>query len=467
MVLFAPVVALGCGGDVQPITNITLSTGALSPAFSPDVFEYTATSLTSLVPVAVTVSSEDGADVTVNGTAAASGSSTTNVKLQPLEDITIVADYIPYVIHYGSDLLPAVTVSTATDKAGDEPILLTPNNAMLEIIDRAGRPVYYRNDGDVYMNFQQQTTPDLGTVYTYLSAGSNDVQQFVSIEGTTHVLDANFNEIESLELVANDDHDAATDDGHDFLLLARDHYVALSYAEQRVDLATLNPSWGSVLVAENIVQEVSAGSALLEWHNTDDPILYTESSDGNKFGSALGPVASPADYTHTNSLAVDADDDNLIVSMRHEDAIIELDRTTGQKLWTLGGIGDQFGLTAAQKFSHQHYVKKQADGTLLFFDNGNNKHQTQILEIGLDEQTKTLASYRVVYVKPAKSAPTLFEGSVVQPSPGRYVIGWGGGVFSSGDLAVTELVDGEIAWAMSFDNPAVQSYRALPMMTAP
>lgn len=59
----------------------------------------------------------------------------------------------------------------------------------------------------------------------------------------------------------------------------------------------------------------------------------------------------------------------MIASFRNLDEVLKIDRQTGEILWTLGGLGDDFGLTEEQLFSRQHYAKLTDTGTLLLFDN--------------------------------------------------------------------------------------------------
>lgn len=445
---------LAACGDNLAVSSISVSTGSLVPAFTPETHDYAITSLTSLAPIGVTVTAEAAGSIAINDVAATSGVET-QLQLAPLEDLTIAADDDIYTVRYLSPDLPAMTVTTSA-RAGSEAILLTPNENMLLIVDRAGRPLYYRSDGAWYIDFTRQSTPDLGDVYTYMTSPAGDYAY--ALLGTNDVVRADFTPVMSTELVATPSHDAMEADSHEFVLLSADHYLANGAAQQKVDLSTLDAAWSaSADVLANVVQEVTAGAATLEWWNTADPALYAQSVDGNDFTSS-----EVADYTHLNSIAVHPADDNLVLSLRHADEIIELDRATGAKRWTLGGLGDEFGLTADQKWSHQHFVRPQADGTLILFDNGNNLHQTRIVEVGLDEASKTLTSYKVVYTKPADQPQTTYMGSVVQASTGRYLIGWGGFTAQAGALAASEVIDGEVVWSLAFDDPSIVSYRALP-----
>jgi hypothetical protein len=165
-----------------------------------------------------------------------------------------------------------------------------------------------------------------------------------------------------------------------------------------------------------------------------------------------------------NSLQVDPEDQNLIISLRHTNSILKLDRSAGATLWTLGGTSDDFGLTAEQRFSHQHHARKLADGTLLIFDNGNNAHATRTLAFHLDESAHSVTSFDVVFERPEGQADSAFMGSLFRLAPTRYLIGWGGRTdVSAAGPAVTEIVAGVPVWTFTFTSPTVFSYRAQPL----
>jgi arylsulfate sulfotransferase len=85
------------------------------------------------------------------------------------------------------------------------------------------------------------------------------------------------------------------------------------------------------------------------------------------------------DWTHGNGLFYDASDDALIVSLRMQDAVIKVDRASGEIRWIAGEATDwppalQGRLLRLEKgrwFYHQHAPSLTPQGTLLVFDNGN------------------------------------------------------------------------------------------------
>jgi arylsulfate sulfotransferase len=242
----------------------------------------------------------------------------------------------------------------------------------------------------------------------------------------------------------------------------RDHYVVLAQYGKTVDLSSLNPAWAAAApVLAAVVQEIDHGRVIFEWESTDEPSLYVDSVEGNAF-----TTAEISDYVHINSIQVDPDDGNFIISLRHTNSILKLDRSTGATIWTLGGASDQFGLTAEQRFSHQHHARTLDNRRLLIFDNGNNAHPTRVVSFVLDEANKTVSSFEVIYERPAEQADTTFMGSAAQMAESRYLIGWGGRSDTTSTWpAVTETVAGVPVWSLTFAASNVFSYRALPVGT--
>lgn len=76
------------------------------------------------------------------------------------------------------------------------------------------------------------------------------------------------------------------------------------------------------------------------------------------------------DWTHGNAVKYDPRDDTFIVSLRHQDWIIKIDRQTGALIWRMGAEGD-FELLSGEWFYHQHDPMILENGNILLFDNGN------------------------------------------------------------------------------------------------
>jgi Arylsulfotransferase (ASST)/Cadherin-like beta sandwich domain len=442
------------------LQGLALSTGNLVPAFDPRVTDYTITALGSLFPIEVTALADPKLHLTINSHDAAAGAPF-SLTLRPREDVVVsvessAGEKRTYTVHYLPPSLPSYTVAKLNPALmGSEKIFLTPwpdtDNGWLLVVNRDGDPLYYRSIAPTFAtDFKQHQLPGGKVVYSF--AVSNE---------KVHLLDDHFREIGEVALLPNRDHGALPVDLHDFILLDDDHYVVLAQYEKTVDLSPLNTAWASaVRVVANIVQEVDHGKVVFEWESTDVPSLFTDSVDGNAFTSTSDPAS---DYVHVNSIQVDPADGNFIISLRHTNSVLKLDRSTGATIWTLGGISDQFGLTAEQRFSHQHHARKLDDGRLLIFDNGNNAHPTRVVSFLLDETQKSVSSFQVICQRPAEQADTTFMGSAARLGEARYLIGWGGrSDTTSAGPAVTEIVAGVPVWSLTFAGPTVFSYRALP-----
>ena len=87
------------------------------------------------------------------------------------------------------------------------------------------------------------------------------------------------------------------------------------------------------------------------------------------------PEAITADddpgWTHANALDHDPGQDTYTLSLRNLDAVLHIDRPTGEILWQLGGVHSDFdaALNVLPLFQRQHQFQ-HLDGSLLVFDNG-------------------------------------------------------------------------------------------------
>jgi hypothetical protein len=446
--------------DASPIlTSLTVSTGSLVPPFDPSVTDYAMTSLNSVYPIEVTATASDPhAPLTIHNAPAQSGVPA-SFKLAAGEDFSVsLASGPAYTVHYLPPDWPAYTISTGPDggpEAGTEDVLMTTLSYQL-IVDRSGAPLYYRTFApQVVFDFQPFTLPDGGLAYA-AEVGAPPTASWIS--GVEHVVDSQFRDVADLQLPAHGGHGILPTEGHDFILLDTDHYVADAYVEQTVDLSGMNPAWSAqALVANVVVEEVVAGAVVFEWDSANYPSFYADSVYDNQFKAGV-----LSDYLHLNSMCIDPGDGNFIFSLRHTSSIVKVDRKTGAILWTLGGKEDDFGLTGAQVFAYQHYVRAQPDGSLWVFDN-DSAPPARILSFVLDEVNKKVVSFTDVYDEPSSQPWAQLMGSYARLGAGRYLFGWGEWV--TGDIApaTTEVSNGTVLWGLTFTTPFTPTYRALPI----
>ena len=142
------------------------------------------------------------------------------------------------------------------------------------------------------------------------------------------------------------------------------------------------------VVGDVIVELARDGSVVHQWPLLEavDPYRIGYDSLGTGFWRdayrALGhPTAEVADWAHANALAHDPGDDTFVVSLRHQDALVKMDRT-GAVRWILGphaGWTDPWRARLLDPQGdlewpyHGHGVEVTPGGTILLFDNGNHR----------------------------------------------------------------------------------------------
>ncbi|HEY9721657.1 MAG TPA: aryl-sulfate sulfotransferase, partial [Oscillatoriaceae cyanobacterium] len=355
----------------------------------------------------------------------------------------VPSDFPDYTVTASGTPKPGV-VCMAADASDGRP-------SYLIVTDQVGKPQYYKRLSSPGYDLQRHTAPDGSVRYSYMQEDGPQLSGVATFLGEVHLLDGQYHELKTLSLLPYGDHGALPADLHDFVYLDDNHYILLSSEQKQVTNIPFLPGKTST-VSASIIQEVDNGQVVFDWDSTQHPEFYANSSDGNDFTDGTKPIA---DYMHMNSVCVDPKDDDLIVSFRHQDQIVKLDRKTGAILWRLGGRDGDFPLTPDQRFSHQHYVRVQPDGSLTLFDNGNASQHTRLLTFKLDETAHSVTSFQAI----DPSRYTVAMGSY-QPFDGdTYFVGWG--AKTTGTTDAEEVTDGVPTFTLTFDDPAYSSYRAL------
>ena len=173
------------------------------------------------------------------------------------------------------------------------------------------------------------------------------------------------------------------------------------------------------LISDVIVEfEPDTGKVVHEWHLSDyfDPLKNPADSNICPFAPAFAvPVfmytamGDVKDWTHANAVVLDEKRNALLISVRHLDAVLAIryaddaNGKSGDLLWRLGPGGD-FALEGPGEMQyHQHAVEVQDDGSLLLYDNGNDRPGTDLnspdvnqhpysraVQYELDEAAKTV-----------------------------------------------------------------------------
>ncbi|MEQ9618341.1 MAG: aryl-sulfate sulfotransferase [Deltaproteobacteria bacterium] len=218
----------------------------------------------------------------------------------------------------------------------------------------------------------------------------------------------------------------------------------------------LAPVERAEVVGDVIVEFAPDGTLVNEWPVLDilDPFRLSYSSllgiwDGF-FQNTQGVTGPTRDWSHGNGVIHDTRDDSLIVSLRHQDAVIKFSRQTGELIWILGThdnwdpvvFGD-FLLTplSGDEFFfqyHQHAPMITESGNIILFDNGNNRASpfdpiipgnifSRAVEYSIDEFSKEVD---LVWESTGFSEEVLFAGFLGDadslPETGNVLITFGG-----------------------------------------
>jgi hypothetical protein len=243
-----------------------------------------------------------------------------------------------------------------------------------------------------------------------------------------YVLGPNMQVLDTLRTVGGLDIDI-----HDIALRPDGVRILHGMRDSVFDLSadTLNGAPGSpaTVCICHVIQEIDSLDQLRwEWNSCDHlhPSLGYDHYGYNPSGY---------DYAHFNALDTDTDG-NYLVSYRHMNAIVKIDRQADTVMWVLGGKANQFTFTNSPPFSGQHDVQRLPNGDLSLFDNANmgTNPNSRALQLSLDVANRTATrtfAYRPTPAFPARamgsyqvtdSAQLINYGLVLRPRPSAELI---------------------------------------------
>ena len=150
-----------------------------------------------------------------------------------------------------------------------------------------------------------------------------------------------------------------------------------------------------------------------------------------------------AEYPHTNSVIVDPDSGELVLSLYMTDTLVWVDPSTGRVDAEMGGDDSDWTFTDGEAFAHQHSpVLLDDDARLLIFDNGSggNGDPSEAAMYDLDWSARTAA--RSWSYDEGGAHRNVTAGSVVRvDDAGDMLVAWGS------DAALTQVsAAGEVDW---------------------
>ena len=218
------------------------------------------------------------------------------------------------------------------DGTGYKVVHFTKDNTVIGILGKNDEPTSYGSE-ILEVNL-------LGDTVMYLKKGQNDLKYSIHHE----VLKKSSNEIVTL------------------------------YVDQRImDLTPIGGAKKDTINGDGILILDSTGKKLWQWSVFDvmDPLKDPQL------------LKTKNDWMHANSLNFDRDS-NFIISFYNNGQIWKVDRNTGKIAWKFGK-GGTMQMPAECDFSQAHAVHINKNGSLLFFDNGVEKKQSEVYAMKLDE----------------------------------------------------------------------------------
>jgi hypothetical protein len=216
-------------------------------------------------------------------------------------------------------------------------------------------------------------------------------------------------------------------DIHDLQLLPNGHYLLGGQViKHHVDTSAYGGSSDADVIGFEI-QEVTPGGKLV-WH-WDSLDHIGPAQTPMTYWNQVVQQPEPYDIQHWNSLEVESGN-RLLLSFRNLDGVYEINRTTGNVIWKLGGtptpksltvLNDPFG---SYPLGAQHDARRLPDGTITIHDNFTYQNrQPRAVRYQIDPQAGTAKLVESVTDPDAASSQCC--GSARKLPSGGWLIGWG------------------------------------------
>jgi arylsulfate sulfotransferase len=281
--------------------------------------------------------------------------------------------------------------------------------ALIVIVDESGEVVWYQI-GTRYTNVRQTGDGNLiflqGAKYIEMDMLGNSVREWKSMGKSSK-------KIKEIAVATRSFH-------HEAFPMDNGNFLVLSIEAKPFDNYPTN-AWKpkspteSIMVAGDLIVEFRPdGTIVNEWSLLDllDPYRVGYDSLGKYWDSFFG--VNTRDWAHTNSVIHSPKDDSIIVSIRHQDAVVKFSRKSGELIWILGPHdnwdNNKFGKYLLQPVNdqkfffpyHQHSPMILPNGNILLYDNGNYraspfkkivplaKNFSRAVEYKIDEENMTV-----------------------------------------------------------------------------
>ncbi|MGE3247580.1 MAG: aryl-sulfate sulfotransferase [Beijerinckiaceae bacterium] len=254
-------------------------------------------------------------------------------------------------------------------------------------------------------------------------------------------------------------------------------------------------------VVGDIVTEVTRDGKIVQRYNLLDmldPFRATQSTRSGYWRKQGFP--NGYDWSHCNAVTHDPADDTLVVSLRHQDAIVKFRRGSGELVWILGNHSQwkepwsRFLLKPDPGLSwqfHQHDCSIPAPGRVMCFDNGNyrtgafetpmpdSENRSRLVEFEVDAAAMTVRQAWAWDGAPSEKIYACYQGGAMRLPKTGNVFGTFGGIClqdgiptsqNEGTFGRARLIEvtpeGEIVFDLHIDDSTATQPRAFSAFRA-
>lgn len=255
-------------------------------------------------------------------------------------------------------------------------------------------------------------------------------------------------------------------DLHEFLITNDDTAIITVYQNLAVDFSPNDETETLGYIWDCLFQELNLETkeVIFQWRASDH-LGFADSSRG--YGNHAEPDDA-MDWFHMNSIDKDPDG-NYLVSARYTQSAMKVNGKTGELMWMLGGVRNNFKDLSggkATKFVGQHDARWSDNFTgVTLFDNAKDwdyKEQDREgsrgvrVALNFDDMTATL---RAEYNNPTPIQSSSQGSNRILPN-GHVLLGYGyNGAYTEFDPEGNVLCEAHFMPAIHWDKGDIQSYR--------
>ena len=292
------------------------------------------------------------------------------------------------------------------------------------ILNEDGSPYFYRRSNDFLMDFKVQPNGQL----------SRNVDDRDTNEHFCVTLDRQFNNVDTFAVGFG-----YHTDHHDFQLLPNGHSLLIANEHRTIDMSkVVSGGQKNAIVLGHHIQELDQNKNVIFNFSGFDKLNIVDAIHENLRSNSF-------DYAHINSVNLDFDG-HILASCRNLSACIKIHRQTGEIIWTLGGMQNDFTFinsTDQNSYQHNFYAVPGKPCHYTLFDNGNYHipRYTRAVEFKLD--TILMTAEKVWEYRKSPDFRVDWLGNIQRLPNGNSLICWSGGGYP---LATEVTPEGELVF---------------------